>query len=135
MPITARTQGIGEVCSRPLADKAHGLQSKIAVSYRTVLRMRDIIKKAAGKYRGHKYVFGAWPRSFMLHQREKHEETIRATGVLAAALPPRTCTQSELNRTERLLRLLLATQKTKRHVQSGSLRGSSEKARGSRPLT
>jgi transposase-like protein len=37
------------------------LQSEIAVSYRTVLRMRDIIKRAAGKYRGHKYVFGAWP--------------------------------------------------------------------------
>jgi transposase-like protein len=89
------------------------LEPEIAVSYRTVLRMRDIIKKAAGKYRGHKYVFGAWPRSFMMHQREKHEETIKASGVLAAALPPRTYTQGELSRTERLLKLLLqqATQR------------------------
>jgi hypothetical protein len=87
------------------------LEPEIAVSYRTVLRMRDIIKRAAGKYRGRKYVFGAWPRSFMVHQREKHEETIPASGVLAGVVPPRTRTLGELSRTERLLRLLLATPK------------------------
>ena len=41
------------------------IQFELRVAYRTVLRMRDVIKQAAGKYRGHKYVFGAWPRSFM----------------------------------------------------------------------
>jgi hypothetical protein len=53
------------------------IHRQIGVSYRTVLRMRDIIKRAAGKYRGFQYVFGAWPRSFMGHQRQKREETIR----------------------------------------------------------
>jgi hypothetical protein len=33
------------------------LESEIGVSYRTVLRMRDIIKHAAAKYRGHKAGF------------------------------------------------------------------------------
>jgi hypothetical protein len=69
--------------------------------------MRDVIKRAAGKYRGHAYVLGAWPRSFMLHQRED----INATGLLARALPPRRFTQGETSRTERLLRLLLASPK------------------------
>jgi hypothetical protein len=83
------------------------MQSEIGVSYRTVLRMRNIIKHVASRYRGHKYVFGAWPRSFMLHLRENHEKTIRATGVLADALPTRAYPQGILSRTERLLRLLL----------------------------
>jgi hypothetical protein len=30
------------------------LATEIRVTYRTLLRMRDIIKRAAGKYRGHK---------------------------------------------------------------------------------
>ena len=53
------------------------MQHEIGVSYRTVLRMRDIIKQVAGKYRGLKHVFGAWPRSFMGHKRAKHEKTIK----------------------------------------------------------
>jgi transposase-like protein len=97
------------------------LQSEIAVSYRTVLRMRDVIKDAAGQYRGHKYVFGAWPRNFMMHQRERHEETIKASGVLAASLPARTYTQGELNRTERLLRLLLVPSKVTPRKRRASL--------------
>jgi hypothetical protein len=44
------------------------IQSELQVAYRTVLRMRDVIERAAGKYRGYKYVFGAWPRSLMYHQ-------------------------------------------------------------------
>jgi transposase-like protein len=87
------------------------IHRQIGVSYRTVLRMRDIIKQAAGKYRGFKHVFAAWPRSFMGHPRQKREESIRATKVLAASLPPRVYKQGEVNRTERLLRLLLATPK------------------------
>jgi transposase-like protein len=94
--------------SKPMLLEIH---REIGVSYRTVLRMRDIIKRAASKYRGFKHVFGAWPRSFMGHQRQKREETIRASGVLAASLPPRAYKQGEMNRTERLLRLLLATAK------------------------
>jgi transposase-like protein len=87
------------------------IQIELGVAYRTVLRMRDVIKRAARKYRGHTYVFGAWPRSLMLHQREDHKKTIAATGVLASALPPRSFTRSDASRTERLLRLILANRK------------------------
>lgn len=107
------------------------IRFELRVAYRTVLRMRNVIKQAAGKYRGHKSVFGAWPRSFMQHQRENHEKTVKAAGVLAEALPPRTYAQGEVNRTERLLRLLLATSKPaqrKRRAFSG------ERARG-RPVS
>jgi transposase-like protein len=97
------------------------VQSELDVAYRTVLRMRDVIKQAAGKYRGHRSVFGAWPRSFMLHQRENHEKTIRATGVLAEALPPRKFAQGEVSRMERLLRLLLTTPKVSRRKRRASL--------------
>jgi len=38
---------------------------EIGISYKTVLRMRDIIKQAAKRYKGYKTGFGAWPRSFM----------------------------------------------------------------------
>jgi hypothetical protein len=98
----------GGVDEKPTLQK---IQIELGVAYRTVLRMRDVIKRAAGKYRGYAYVFGAWPRSFMLHQREDHKKTINATGLLARALPPRRFTQGETSRTERLLRLLLASPK------------------------
>ena len=88
-----------------------GIQLQVGVAYRTVLRMRDVIKRTAGRYRGHKHVFGAWPRSFMGHQREKQDQTIRSSGMLAASLPAGAYTQGELSRTERLLRLLLLTPK------------------------
>jgi len=101
--------------------KLSEIQLELGVAYRTVLRMRDIIKQAAGKYRGHKYVFGAWPRSFMLHQRENHEKTIGATGVLAKALPVRR-SQGEVNRSERLLRLMLATPRAARRKRRASCR-------------
>lgn len=100
------------------------MQSEIGVSYRTVLRMRDIIKHVASQYRGHKNVFGSWPRSFMLHLRENHEKTVGASGVLADALPARTYPQGVLSRTERLLRLLLATPKPPRRKRRASLAGS-----------
>lgn len=87
------------------------IQGELKVAYRTVLRMRDVIERAVKTYRGHKYVFGAWPRSLMRHRREKPEETIGSTGVLAGAVPVRKYLTGEMNRTERLLRLLLAAPK------------------------
>lgn len=81
------------------------IQSELGVAYRTVLRMRDVIERAARSYRGHKYVFGAWPRELMRHKRQNREKTMQAT-VLKKALPA--LKSGEANRTERLLRLLLA---------------------------
>lgn len=81
------------------------IQSELGVAYRTVLRMRDVIERAGRTYRGHKYVFGAWPQELMHHKRESDEKTIQAT-VLKKALPA--LRSGEANRTERLLRLLLA---------------------------
>lgn len=89
------------------------IQFELSVNYRTVLRMRDAIKQAMGKYRGHKSQFGAWPRSFMVHQRENYQKNVPVTGTLAQALPSRAFSQGETSRTERLLRLLLATGKSK----------------------
>jgi hypothetical protein len=98
------------------------------VSYRTILRMRDLIKRAARKYKGHQREFGAWPRSFMkprsaatdLERQElltegKHpsQHTIRSTGVLSG-FKQRQTTAGALKRTECLLRLLLATPKPQR---------------------
>ena len=87
------------------------IQSELKVAYRTVLRMRDVIKRAAVKYRGHKHVFGRLPEALMLHKRMRPEETIKATGVLKEALPAHKYTEAEVKRTERLLRLLLAAPK------------------------
>ncbi|WP_414716841.1 transposase [Tardiphaga sp. 37S4] len=87
------------------------IRDELGVSYRTVLRMRDVIAHAAHKYRGYKYVFAAWPRSLMHHKREKPEQTIKDTGVLASMLPAGKYTVGEIKRTERLLRLLLAAPK------------------------
>jgi transposase-like protein len=107
----------------PLKD----LQADIGVSYRTVLRMRDMIKRAARKYRGYRRDLGAWPRSFMrqrgtprnraatqrLLAEGKHpsQHAIRSTGVLSGFHPERNTTAARLRRTECLLRLLLATSK------------------------
>jgi transposase-like protein len=100
------------------------LQAEIGVSYRTVLRMRDLIKRAARKYRGYQTDFGAWPRSFMTRGRIGHKDikqkqlaegkhpsqhTITSTGVLSGHAP--SSTAAALRRTECLLRLLLATSK------------------------
>jgi hypothetical protein len=103
------------------------LQVDIGVSYRTVLRMRDMIKRATRKYRGYQTDFGAWPRSFMtrgdisrwsyqwtkrkLLAEGKHpsQHDIRITGVLSGSAPYSTA--AAMRRTERLLRLLLATSK------------------------
>jgi hypothetical protein len=106
------------------------LETEIGVSYRTVLRMRDIIKRAAMRYKGYTGNFGAWPRSFMKHKKSspspeiklkllaegKHppQHAIRSTGVLAGLALGRstiTGTRASLDRTEKLLRLLLATAK------------------------
>jgi transposase-like protein len=99
---------------------------EIGISYKTVLRMRDIIKQAAKRYKGHKAGFGAWPRSFMksraprlqnyrerkiaLMTAGKHpsQHTIKSTGVLVPYAPARGVTEAALKRTESLLRLLLA---------------------------
>ena len=43
------------------------LGTRIGVSRRTVLRMREVIAQAVGKYRGNKAGFGMWPRSLMKH--------------------------------------------------------------------
>ncbi|WP_369292639.1 transposase [Bradyrhizobium yuanmingense] len=84
------------------------LAPKVGVSYRTVLRMRDILKSAASKYRGHRNGFGAWPRSLMKHKVSKPEGTIRSSGELAKFLPTSRKTKGILDRTEQVLRLLLA---------------------------
>jgi transposase-like protein len=88
------------------------MRPEIRVSYRTLLRMRDIIKRAARKYRGSKRGFGMWPRSFMLHVNVKPTaRSIRDTGVLAGVVSSRDSAKAALGRTEQLLRLLLETQK------------------------
>jgi transposase-like protein len=108
------------------------LQTRIRVSYKTVLRMRDIIKQAAKRYKGHKTGFGAWPRSFMksrtIHARSlqgyltkrdalfaagRHpaQHTIKATGVLLTYAEKDGVTEAALKRTECLLRLLLVLPK------------------------
>lgn len=89
------------------------IQSETQVAYRTVLRMRDVIERAAAKYRGYKYVFGTWPEDLMHHKRENAERTIEATGALKATLPAGKYKDGEVNRTERLLRLLLASSRSK----------------------
>jgi transposase-like protein len=108
---------------KPLVD----LQTEIGVSYRTVLRMRDVIKFAASKYKGYPGKFGAWPRTFMtprsatglrgqkLLAEGKHpsQRTISSTGVLAGLMQGRAATRKRatFDRTEQLLRLLLASAK------------------------
>ena len=84
------------------------------VSYRTVLRMRDIIKRTAMRYKGYGDGFGAWPSSFMKHKKSSpslhaSQHTIRSTGVLAGLVPGRSTkgTRAAFDRTEQLLRLLL----------------------------
>jgi transposase-like protein len=106
------------------------LEPKIGVSYRTVLRMRDVIKHAARKYRGYKAGFGVWPRSLMIHRSSpkleyydynkrkrlaegKHpsQHTIVSAHVLADVMSDHkpADTRAAFDRTEVLLRLLLAT--------------------------
>jgi hypothetical protein len=92
------------------------LETEIGVSYRTVLRMRDIIKRAAATYRGYHDGFGAWPRSFMKHKSSPSlhasQHAIRSTGVLAALVQGRsTKGKRAFDRTEKLLRLLPANAK------------------------
>jgi transposase-like protein len=126
----------------PLTD----LQTKIGVSYRTVLRMRDIIERAASKYKGYRTDFGAWPRSFMKPRstgriwnyqavkrqllaegRHPSQHAISSTGALSGFAPQRiSSTPAALKRTELLLRLLLATSKpASRKGRSGSKRNPS----------
>jgi transposase-like protein len=89
------------------------LETEIGVSYRTVLRMRDIIKRAAVRYKGYKTSFGAWPRSFMKrkstrqpdYHRVKRQQlaegkhpsqhAIRSTGLLADLMPGRTTARTQ----------------------------------------
>ncbi|WP_431309531.1 transposase [Bradyrhizobium liaoningense] len=70
------------------------IQSELEVAYRTVLRMRDVIERAARTYRGYKYVFGAWPQALMRHKRQNGEKTIQAT-LLKKALPSLKCKRYE----------------------------------------
>ncbi|GAB9100548.1 hypothetical protein BDS110ZK4_40680 [Bradyrhizobium diazoefficiens] len=98
------------------------IQHQLGVSYRTVLRMRDVIQQAARKYRGYKSVFGSWPQSLMTHKREAADQTIEATGFLAEALPVGKHTTLEMKRTERLLRLLLASSKLTRRKRRATRR-------------
>lgn len=88
------------------------LQPEIGVSYRTVLRMRDIIKRAALKYRGERTGFGAWPRSFMKRRSGAlKEDTIKSNGVVQRMVGPSSGVKSAaLNRTEQLLGLLTTAQ-------------------------
>jgi hypothetical protein len=99
------------------------LQAEIGVSYGTVLRMRDLIKRAASKYRGYQTDFGAWPRSFMTRgdiglwnyqwtSKRASQHDIRIAGVLSGSASYSTA--AAMRRTERLLRLLIATSKPAR---------------------
>jgi hypothetical protein len=110
----------------PLTEMA----SEIRASYRTVLRMRDIIKRAVHKYRGHRNGFGAWPRHLMIHKYGKTEQTIKASGVLADFVAARGKARAALDRTEQVLRLLLLTPPRKRRLLS-----STEGRRGAKSLT
>jgi hypothetical protein len=106
------------------------LETKIGVSYRTVLRMRAVIEHAAKKYRGYKAGFGIWPRSLMKHRSSpklelyryhklkrlaegKHpsQHAIISLGILADVMSGHVpaATRAAFDRTEVLLRLLLAT--------------------------
>jgi hypothetical protein len=114
------------------------LQVEIGVSYRTVLRMRDLVKRAARKYRGYQIDFGAWPRRFMtrgdigllsyqwtkrkLLAEGKHpsQHDIRITGVLSGSTSYSTA--AAMRRTERLLRLLIAASKPVRRKRASSVR-------------
>jgi hypothetical protein len=92
------------------------LRAEIGVSYRTVLRMRDIIKRTAMRYKGYRGGFGTWPLSFMTHKSSPSlhasQHAIRSTGVLAALVQGRSAKGTRaFDRTERLLRLLLANAK------------------------
>jgi transposase-like protein len=87
------------------------IRFETGVAYRTVLRTRDIIKRAVKRYRGRKSTFGAWPRALMRHVRENSQKTIRASGILASSVPDRRETKAALGLTEVLLRLLMATPK------------------------
>jgi hypothetical protein len=109
----------------PLTD----LKTKIGVSYPTVLRIRDIIEHAARRYRGHKTGFGAWPRSLMkgagtwlpdydprkrkrlAEGKDPSQHTIVSAHILANVMSEyKTAdTRAAFDRTEVLLRLLLAT--------------------------
>ncbi|WP_433996195.1 transposase [Bradyrhizobium japonicum] len=107
------------------------LALKIGVSYRTVLRMRDILKRSASKYRGHRNGFGAWPRSLMRHKKGTPEKTIRSSGELIKFMSAGPKAKGMLDRTEQVLRLLLAARpkavRRKRRLSTGSGRD--------RPLT
>jgi transposase-like protein len=134
------------------------LATEIGVSYRTVLRMRDLIKHAASNYRGYKNGFGLWPRSFMKHNsspgqavnyrdrkqklldKGKHpaQHTIKATGVLAKFMPESTKTETRtrapsLRRAEQLLRLLLGASKPSKKRRPKSTRGRRDEAPHGQP--
>ena len=107
------------------------LKAKIGVSYRTVLRIRDIIEHAVSKYRGYKAGFGILPRSLMKHggtpkqqwsplhkakllAQGKHpsqQVSFKSSGLLADVMSDQKPaeTRAAFDRTEVLLRLLLAT--------------------------
>jgi hypothetical protein len=107
------------------------LKTKIGVSYKTVLRIRDIIEYAVSKYRGYRAGFGTWLRSLMTHggtpkqQRSppykekllaagKHpsqQVSFKPSGLLADAMSDHKTadTRAAFDRTEVLLRLLLST--------------------------
>jgi transposase-like protein len=130
------------------------LKAKIGVSYRTVLRIRDVIKHAARRYTGFKTGFGALPRSLMKHnpsalsnydyqrkrkllEKGKHpsQHTITSEGVLAAAMSDHKTlgTPAAFDRTEVLLRLLLATPANPTPRKRRKKRPSTDDSSGVRP--
>jgi transposase-like protein len=131
------------------------LQTRIGVSYPTVLRIRDVIEHAARRYRGHKTGFGAWPRSFMkgatwlpdydprkrkrlAEGKDPSQHTIMSAHILADVMSEyKTAdTRAAFDRTEVLLRLLLATpakpaprkRRKKRHSADNSSGASNREA-------
>jgi Transposase zinc-ribbon domain len=131
------------------------LKAKIGVSYRTVLRIRDVIAHAASKYRGYKAGFGIWPRSLMkhgstlkqqrslLHKKKllaagKHpsqQVSFTSSGLLADVMSghePREA-RAAFDRTEVLLRLLLATPANPTPRKRRKKRPSTDDSSGVRP--
>jgi hypothetical protein len=96
-----------------------------------VLRIRDILKRAMRKYRGHRKGFGAWPRNLMIHKYGKPELTIRASGIIRDIVSASPKAKPALDRTEHVLRLLLqtppkaATRKRRRSAFPGEVGGRS----------
>ena len=127
--VAAREFGAAETGRGGTLAPLNELQTRIGVSYLTVLRMRDIIERAAKNYKGYLTGFGSWPRSLMKSRAPSHRDyhrkrdkllaagkhprqhAVKSSGLLADMVSARKRARAPMDRTEALLRLLLATPK------------------------